>query len=71
MNTGNALLLLSLAVTACAGTSARPAVLAHDPQVLVQSTAPAEARLGPPSPRGLGLRRVDRPIATEAPLARY
>jgi hypothetical protein len=31
----------------------------------------APARLGPPCARGLGLRRVDRPAASEPPVALY
>jgi len=71
MNVGNALGLLSIALTACAGGNARPPAVQTSVHGLAQPTNRAAARLGPPSPRGLGFRRVDRPAATEPPLALY
>ncbi|MEI9950897.1 MAG: hypothetical protein WDO74_18455 [Pseudomonadota bacterium] len=69
MNEAPALLLLSIALTACTGSSARqPAAQAS---AFAQPANRAASRLGPPSPRGLGLRRVDRPTAAEPPLALY
>jgi len=73
MDTWKALLLLSIALTACAGRGAQQAPVRASADAIVQPSNRAAARLGPPSPRGLGLRRIDRPIpvASEAPLALY
>jgi len=71
MPAANVLLLLSIALTACTGSSTvgRPAARASE-RAFAQPTSQAASRLGPPSQRGLGLRRVDRPT-TEPPLALY
>jgi len=66
-----ALTLLSLAFTACASSSARQAAAPASAPLVAPPSHAAASRLGPPSPRGLGLRRVDRPTATTAPLAFY
>lgn len=71
MLSGHTLMLLTIGFTACAGTSARPATVPPDSAVLPEATDRADARLGPPSPRGLGLRHIDRPLAVGTPLARY
>jgi hypothetical protein len=71
MHTGHALLLLSIAVTACAGASVQLPSAAVNARAVAQPASHAASRLGPPNPRGFGLRRVDRPIAAEAPLALY
>jgi hypothetical protein len=71
MQTGHALVVISIVLTACAGSNARPAVAPLEARVPARSTAQEDYRIGPPSPRGLGLRRIDRPIAIEAPIARY
>ena len=71
MTEANALLLLSIALAGCAGSSAhQPAARASVRAFELPATGSA-SRLGPPSPRGLGLRRVDRTSAAEPPLARY
>ncbi|MEI9940443.1 MAG: hypothetical protein WDO69_24785 [Pseudomonadota bacterium] len=73
MNEASRLLLLSIAFIACACASgnARQPALAASEHTLAAPTKRAASRLGPPSPRGMGLRRVDRPIAAEPPLALY
>ncbi|HYP91490.1 MAG TPA: hypothetical protein VEQ59_25155 [Polyangiaceae bacterium] len=81
MHTAPALLLLSIAFTACASASPPHAAApvnarsgqAHSGQAHSGKPAMGHAasRLGPPSPRGLGLRRIDRPLTAQAPLALY
>jgi len=67
------LALLSIALTACAGGGARKPAARADANASASVAQPsrASARLGPPSPLGLGHRRVDRPSASETPLALY
>ncbi|MEO6601051.1 MAG: hypothetical protein ABIQ16_14315 [Polyangiaceae bacterium] len=63
-------LLLTLALTACAGTAARtPQAQAAQCSEGANGTGRAASRLGPPSERGLGLRRVDRQNGAEPPIA--
>ena len=69
MNVAKAPWLLSIALTACAGSNARQPAAQPSAHSFAQPTKRAASRLGPPSPRGLGFRRVDRP--TEPPLALY
>jgi hypothetical protein len=73
MHLGPALLLLSIAATACASNTLREPVPAQRAAAAARAQpAPhAASRLGPPSPRGLGLRRIDRYRVSEAPLALY
>ncbi|HKO49302.1 MAG TPA: hypothetical protein VJV79_16325 [Polyangiaceae bacterium] len=71
MHSANALLLLSIALVGCAGTSAQQPAARASAGALAQPTNRTPSRLGPPSPRGMGLRRVDRPTAAEPPLALY
>jgi len=71
MQLSKALLLLSLVVCACASRGAGPAAVSTDEGMRMPRTSHADARLGPPSARGLGLRRIDRPLAAEASLVRY
>jgi len=68
MRTGCALLLLSMFVPACAGagTPAPSGPLEAHP---AQRASHAGSRLGPPSPRGLGMRRIDRALVAEAPFS--
>ncbi len=66
-------LLLSLALTACAGA---PAVAPQAPSngnaaVSTPTSQRTSARIGPPSLRGLGLRRIDAPSRAEPPIALY
>jgi len=70
MHLGHVLLLLSIAATACASRTIHEP-LAAQPAAKAQPANHAAARLGPPSPRGLGLRRIDRPIVGRAPIALY
>jgi len=72
MQLGHALSLLSLALIACAGAgpNVRQPVAAPSATAKTQSANHAASRLGPPSPRGFGLRRIDRPLR-QAPLALY
>ena len=77
MHFGNVWLLgfVCLVLGGCAA-AALPA-----PQTLISSSvAPAQpaaaadnaaSRLGPPRPRGLGRRRVDRAVSANTPLTRY
>ncbi|MES1178004.1 MAG: hypothetical protein ABUL62_27020 [Myxococcales bacterium] len=68
-------LFLALALTACAtgsATRARQVQGAQGPErtaATVHTTERAASRLGPPSARGLSLRRVDRPSRAEPPIA--
>lgn len=62
------LLVLSLSLTACAGVGAAGTRVAS-PSFDAPMPAAAASRLGPPSLRGIGLRRVDRPAAALPPLA--
>ncbi|HET7542335.1 MAG TPA: hypothetical protein VFK05_20845 [Polyangiaceae bacterium] len=71
MQPGHVLLLLSLAATACAGRAIHEPLAAQQGAAQAPTTNRAGARLGPPSPCGLGLRRIDRPIVRQAPLALY
>ena len=73
-------LLLTLALTACAtGTNVRApgaesalgADRANAVNATERTTERAASRLGPPSVRGLSLRRVDRPSSAEPPIALY
>jgi len=70
MNVAHAL-WLSIALTACANSNARQAADQSRARVETTSASHSPARLGPPSPRGLGFRRVDRPSPTQPPLALY
>jgi len=71
MRSANALFLLSIALTACAGGSAHQAAARPSGNAVTRPMSRAASRLGPPSPLGIGLRRVDRPTAIETPLALY
>jgi hypothetical protein len=70
-------LLLTLALTACAAGTATRAPQAASTQGVKRADASvhtverADSRLGPPSVRGLSLRRVDRPSSAEPPIALY
>jgi len=71
MSQAKAFWLLSIALTACAGGSAQQPMARASEHAALTPARLAPARLGPPSARGLGLRRVDRPAAAEPPLALY
>jgi hypothetical protein len=71
MHRAKTLLLLSMAFTACAGASARKPAAQVSERTATPPTTRAASRLGPPTPLGIGLRRVDRPTARETPLALY
>lgn len=72
-----ATLLFTLALTACAAGNtpraqhARAIQAAEPARTSVHASGWAASRLGPPSQRGLGLRRIDRPNEVEPPLALY
>ncbi len=59
MPPANRLWLLSIALTACAGGSAQQPAARASAHAFAQPSSRAASRLGPPSPRGLSLRRID------------
>jgi len=66
-------LVLCLALTACTAGTATRAPQAQSAQGAqgTEATERAASRLGPPSVRGLSLRRIDRPSSAEPPIALY
>jgi hypothetical protein len=79
MPRAKALLLMMLSVlsllivSSCASAVRAPAhdVAAASREVTRPRAASESPRLGPPSPRGTSLRRVDRPSSAEPPVALY
>lgn len=67
-------LLMSLALTACAAGTAHTPLAPGALETGATLRAPAKnasSRIGPPSLRGMSLRRVDRSSAVEPPIALY
>jgi hypothetical protein len=71
MNEAKAFWLLSIALTACAGGNAQQPATRTSEHAALKSAIRSPSRLGPPSRRGLSLRRIDRPAATEPQQALY
>jgi len=73
MQCANRFWLLAIALTACAANGGRQAA-ESPPCARAATPLPSKlvgSRLGPPSARGIGFRRVDRPSVGELPLALY